>query len=89
MVRILSAVAVVLAIAFGAQASYTCQCNFSDGSHCCAATSAQGANVPCATVCKDAHRNSDNVACNAGGKWSSVSAWNVQFRAPCAVQNFQ
>lgn len=35
MVRILSAVAFVLALAMGAQASATCQCLFSDGSHCC------------------------------------------------------
>lgn len=35
MVRILSAVAFVLALAVGAQAAATCQCLFSDGSHCC------------------------------------------------------
>lgn len=35
MVRVLSAVAFVLAISMGVQASATCQCLFQDGSHCC------------------------------------------------------
>ncbi|KAF1934935.1 hypothetical protein EJ02DRAFT_439560 [Clathrospora elynae] len=83
MVRILSLAAMVLAIALGAQAAHNCQCLFSDGSHCCATSSAYGPGESCQTVCNGAVRSSDQKACSAGGKWSSVSGWNSQFRAGC------
>ncbi|KAI4652013.1 hypothetical protein J4E93_002210 [Alternaria ventricosa] len=83
MVRILSVAAVFFTIAFGAQASHICQCLFQDGSHCCASVNNFGAAEDCQVVCVDKKRNKDGVACNAGGKWSHVGGFTVQFREPC------
>ncbi|KAK8102154.1 hypothetical protein PG984_015300 [Apiospora sp. TS-2023a] len=83
MVRIVSALTLLLATALGAQAAATCQCLFNDGSHCCVVSDARGAAQDCTSACRGAVRNKDQVACNAGGKWSSVSAWNAQWREGC------
>jgi len=42
-----------------------------------------GAAEDCQVVCVDKKRNKDGAACNAGGKWSSVGGFTVQFREPC------
>ncbi|KAF4450518.1 hypothetical protein F53441_6373 [Fusarium austroafricanum] len=83
MVKITSAVLFFM-IALGVQASATCQCLFSDGSHCCVYSSVNGPSEDCTQACSGARRGKDNVACNAGGKWSGVSAWNAQWREGCA-----
>ncbi|GJC77501.1 hypothetical protein ColLi_00339 [Colletotrichum liriopes] len=86
MVRILSAVTILLASALSVQAAATCQCLFPDSSHCCVISSARGPAEDCTSACLNARRGDDDTPCNAGGKWSSVSAWNAQWRAGCAAQ---
>ncbi|KAH7303459.1 hypothetical protein B0I35DRAFT_446643 [Stachybotrys elegans] len=79
MVRILSAITVLLSIAIGAQAQNFCQCLYSDGSHCCVADNRGG----CTESCMNVKPLFADNPCNAGGKWSKVSAWNAQFRRAC------
>ncbi|KAH7303460.1 hypothetical protein B0I35DRAFT_485153 [Stachybotrys elegans] len=94
MVRILSLATLLLASALTAQAATYCQCLFSDGSHCCVYSDAAIGNLNCPSVCQGAHRADGDAsdpfhpgtACNAGGKYSTVSAWNAQFRTPCYKQ---
>ncbi|KAJ4138479.1 hypothetical protein NW768_002314 [Fusarium equiseti] len=84
MVRITSAITFLLTAALGVQAAATCQCLFQDGSNCCVYSDTRGGAESCDNVCRGARRVTDNAACNANGKWSSVSAWNAQWRTGCA-----
>ncbi|KAK8086418.1 hypothetical protein PG994_001392 [Apiospora phragmitis] len=94
MVRILSLATLLLASAFTAQAAQFCQCLFNDGSHCCVYSDPEIGNLDCRGVCTNAHRADgvDNhnltpgTACNAGGKYDTVSGWNAQFRTSCYKQ---
>ncbi|CAN9309410.1 unnamed protein product [Alternaria alternata] len=75
MVRITSVAAFIFAFAFGTK-------DKADRS-LAPLQSAYGGEERCEDVCMNAKRNKDGAACAAGGAWSSVSAWNVQFREPC------
>jgi hypothetical protein len=37
----------------------------------------------CQDVCVNKARNKDGALCNAGGKYSNVGGFTVQFREPC------
>ncbi|KAK8067467.1 hypothetical protein PG996_006579 [Apiospora saccharicola] len=81
MVRILSVVTLLFTtLAVGAQAKAFCQCLYADGSHCCVDDNAPAG---CTEVCRNAVSVDGYRACNAGGKYSDVSAWNSQFRTAC------
>ncbi|KAM0243971.1 hypothetical protein ACHAP5_006734 [Fusarium lateritium] len=96
MVRITSIATLLLASALSAQAAQYCQCLFEDGSHCCVYSDAKIGNLNCPNACAGAHRadgatNPNNpleagTACNAGGKYTTVSAFNAQFRTSCYKQ---
>ncbi|KAF2735690.1 hypothetical protein EJ04DRAFT_511641 [Polyplosphaeria fusca] len=80
MVRVSSIVTILLSVAVGTQAAAFCQCLYADGSHCCVDDDAPGG---CTAVCMNAVSVDGNKPCNAGGKYSKVSAWNGQFRTAC------
>ncbi|KAF4450517.1 hypothetical protein F53441_6372 [Fusarium austroafricanum] len=80
MVRIASTMMLLLSIALGAQAATFCQCLYADGSHCCVD---ENAPAGCTAVCLNARLIGNPTPCNAGGKYSKVSAWNAQFRDAC------
>ncbi|CAI9635716.1 hypothetical protein GT037_010963 [Alternaria burnsii] len=96
MVRILSLATLLMASAITTQAAQWCQCLFQDDSHCCVYSDAKIGNLDCQRWCTNAHRadgatNPNNpleagTACNAGGKYKTVSGWNAQFRTPCYKQ---
>ncbi|KAJ1332969.1 hypothetical protein MN608_02959 [Microdochium nivale] len=96
MVRILSLATLLIASAVTAKAAQFCQCLFNDGSHCCVYSDASIGDLDCQRWCTNAHRadgatNPRNplevgTACNAGGKYSTVSGWNAQFRTACYKQ---
>ncbi|CAI9631303.1 hypothetical protein GT037_003334 [Alternaria burnsii] len=80
MVRISTLVGLLVTMAMGAQAGLYCQCLYSDGSHCCVADNNGG----CTATCLNAKPVFESKGCNAGGKYSDVSAWNGQWRTGCA-----
>nr|WRW51541.1 hypothetical protein Ch2657 [Colletotrichum horii] len=69
-----------------AQACDYCQCQKSDGSHCCVA---HANNNACDEVCKGAvyglSSNGDRQYCNAGGASNCVSAASYSGRDRCIV----
>ncbi|RMZ73136.1 hypothetical protein GMOD_00009654 [Pyrenophora seminiperda CCB06] len=80
MVR-LSIFAVIFTAVASVAADGWCQCLYADGSHCC--VTQYGIKKDCVGRCID-NGNSDQQ-CNAGGKYSDVSAWNAGFRRSCKV----
>ncbi|KAF5613028.1 hypothetical protein F25303_14305 [Fusarium sp. NRRL 25303] len=96
MVRILSIATLLLAGAFTTQAGQYCQCLFPDNSHCCVYSDAEIGNLNCHNACLDAHRadgktNPNNpleagTACNADGKYVTISAFSALDRTPCYKQ---
>lgn len=98
MVRLVSIVALLLSAAIGTHASLYCQCLFPDSSHCCLAVSPRdvfemisrltdlwlkdNTIQGCTATCLDAEKYGGQ-RCDAGGKFSDVSAINAQWRTAC------
>ncbi|KXJ94978.1 hypothetical protein Micbo1qcDRAFT_200435 [Microdochium bolleyi] len=81
MVRLLTIATVLFAGASSVAASY-CQCLYPDGSHCCVIENDVN---DCTRMCTRASPDPTTASqCNAGGKWSEVSAWNAQSRHQCS-----
>ncbi|KNG50032.1 hypothetical protein DDE82_004589 [Stemphylium lycopersici] len=80
MVRISAIVGLLVTMAMGVQAGLYCQCLKPDGSHCCIADNNGGCTQSCMNV---APIFENDNPCNAGGKYSDVSAWNAQWRTAC------
>ncbi|KAL1797769.1 hypothetical protein ACET3X_004375 [Alternaria dauci] len=79
--RFSAVVGLLLTMAVGTQAAaYYCQCLYSDSSHCCVAENGRG---DCTATCMYAKAVFADNNCNAGGKFSSVSTWNAQWRTAC------
>ncbi|PWY85935.1 hypothetical protein BO70DRAFT_360772 [Aspergillus heteromorphus CBS 117.55] len=93
MVRLLT-LGLFLISALTAQACTYCQCEFSDGSHCCVYSDASVGELDCTTYCASAHRadgvsNADGTAgtaCNAGGAYKCASALEAQDRTSCYAE---
>ncbi|TGO16342.1 hypothetical protein BTUL_0029g00320 [Botrytis tulipae] len=93
MVRISSIVMFFLASALSVQACIYCQCEFSNGDHCCVYSDAEIGNLDCPTYCANAHRadgtdssTGPGTACAAGGKYKCASAFTALDRTPCYKQ---
>ncbi|OJJ45183.1 hypothetical protein ASPZODRAFT_69457 [Penicilliopsis zonata CBS 506.65] len=94
MVRLIAIGFFFLAGLLTANACTYCQCEFSDGSHCCVYSDSSVGNLDCTTVCSSAHRadgttNSDGTAgtaCNAGGSYKCASVFEAQDRTACYTE---
>ncbi|KAF4456264.1 hypothetical protein F53441_1558 [Fusarium austroafricanum] len=87
MVRLLNIVTVLFTSFVAAQRCGYCQCLYSDGSHCCVQSAPSG-DLDCQAACSGAQSAGLNQfepgpSCNAGGKYTCLSAWNAHFRHKC------
>ncbi|KAF7856922.1 hypothetical protein EAF04_009682 [Stromatinia cepivora] len=93
MVRITAIALFFIASALSVQACSYCQCEFSNGDHCCVYSDSSIGELDCNTYCAQAHRadgakspTGPGTACAAGGAYKCASVWESLDRAPCYLQ---
>lgn len=93
MVRIASIALFFIASALSVQACTYCQCEFSNGGHCCVYSDAEIGNLDCNKYCANAHRadgtngvGGPGTACAAGGAYKCATIPESLDRTPCYKQ---
>ncbi|KAF3802627.1 hypothetical protein GCG54_00014334 [Colletotrichum gloeosporioides] len=72
-----------------AQACDYCQCQKSDGSHCCVAhANGKACDEVCKTAVYSLSSNGDRLSCNAGGASNCISPASYSGRDRCIVGIF-
>lgn len=76
---------IALAMATAVQACSHCQCQDSNGNHCCAAKMVARFDGDCDKLCAEKGITMDGVSCNANGASNCISGNTYPYRAFCKV----